>query len=35
MLDIIERYPFCSIANQQAILVLDFLKKALDQEELD
>jgi hypothetical protein len=35
MLDIIERYPFSSVANQQAILVLDFLKRALDQEELE
>lgn len=34
MLDIIDRYPFSSVANQQAILVLDFLKRALDQEEM-
>lgn len=35
MLDIIERYQFCSIACQQAILVLDFIKKALDADELE
>lgn len=35
MLDIIDRYPFSSVANQQAILVLDFLKRALDQEEME
>jgi len=34
-LEIIERYPFCSIACQQAILVLDFLKKAMEADELD
>ena len=35
MLDIIENYPFCSIANQQAILILDILKKAITQDELE
>lgn len=35
MLDVIENYPFCSIANQQAILILDILKKAITEEDLD
>lgn len=35
MLDVIETYQFCSIACQQAILVLDFLKKAFEEEELE
>ena len=35
MLDVIENYPFCSIANQQAILILDILKKAISLDELE
>jgi hypothetical protein len=35
MLDVIENYPFCSIANQQAILILDILKKSINEEELE
>ena len=35
MLDIIEYYPFCSIANQQAMLILAILQKAIDKEELE
>jgi hypothetical protein len=35
MLHIIEDYEFNSIASQQAILVLDFLKKAFSDEELE
>lgn len=35
MLEVIDRYPFCSVASQQAILVLDFLKKAMDEDELE
>ncbi len=34
MLDVIEFYPFCSVANQQAMLILDILKKAIDEDEL-
>lgn len=35
MLHVIEDYEFNSIASQQAILVLDFLKKAFSDEELE
>jgi len=35
MLEVIDYYPFCSIASQQAILVLDFLKKAMGEDELE
>ena len=35
MLYVIEEYEFNSIASQQAILVLDFLKKAFSDEELE
>jgi hypothetical protein len=35
MLYVIEEYSFNSIASQQAILVLDFLKKAFSDEELE
>jgi hypothetical protein len=34
VLDVIEFYPFCSVANQQAMLILDILKKAIDEDEL-
>lgn len=34
MLEVIELFPFCSIANQQSMLVLDILKKAIDEDEI-
>ena len=30
ILSVLETYPFCSVANQQCILILDFLKKLMD-----
>ena len=34
MLYMIKAYPFCSISHQQAILILNSLKEAFDQDDL-
>lgn len=34
MLYVIDTYQFCSVSNQQAILILDFLKKQMDAQDV-